>query len=319
VTSRRTFLVTFAGGILVAALAAEAQQAPKVYRLGILTAGPALAFEQELRKLGYIENQNIVIVRRYSGGGLEKLTDLASEIVAFRPDVILVATGEMARAAQRAGRTIPIVVAAAGDLVAYGFVASLAKPGGNVTGLQTMSLDLTGKRLELLRETVPDARNVALVVPLSYPQIKVQEAHIAAGTLGMEVSVLRLRNPNTFADAFSAITPSRYEGLLVFSDPFTFTRRKTIVSLAATTRVPAIYEAREFVDVGGLISYGPNILALYRRAAAYVDKILRGAKPGDLPVEQPTKFELVINLKTAKALGLTIPQSILTRADEIIQ
>jgi putative ABC transport system substrate-binding protein len=319
VTSRRIFLVTFAGGILGVLLAAAAQQAGKVYRLGILTAGPPLAFEQELRKLGYIENQNIVIVRRYSGGSLEKLADLASEIVAFRPDVILVATGEMARAAQRAGRTIPIVVAAAGDLVAYGFVASLAKPGGNVTGLQTMSLDLTGKRLELLREAVSNVRNVALLVPLSYPQIKVQEAHIAAGTLGMQISVFRLRNPNTFADAFSAITPSRYEGLLVFSDPFTFTRRKTIASLAATTRVPAIYEAREFVDVGGLISYGPNIPALYRRAAAYVDKILKGAKPGDLPVEQPTELELVINLKAAQALGLTVPQSLLLRADHVIQ
>jgi len=225
----------------------------------------------------------------------------------------------MTRAAQRAGRTIPIVVAAAGDLVAYGFVASLAKPGGNVTGLQTMSLDLTGKRLELLREAVPNARNVVLLVPLAYPQIKVQEAHIAAGPLGMQISVLRLRNPNTFADAFSEITPSRYDGLLVFSDPFTFSRRKAIVSLAATTRVAAIYEAREFVDVGGLMSYGPNLPALYRRAAGYVDKILKGAKPANLPVEQPTKFELVVNVETAKALGLSIPQSILVRADELIQ
>jgi putative ABC transport system substrate-binding protein len=314
-----TLAVGLALGVALAPLAVEAQQAPKVYRLGILTAGPALAFEQEVRRLGYIENQNIVIVRRYSGGGLEKLADLASEIVAFRPDVILVATGEMARAAQRAGRTIPIVVAAAGDLVAYGFVASLAKPGGNVTGLQTMSLDLTGKRLELLREVVSNVRNVALLVPLAYPLIKVQEAHIAAGTHGMQINVVRLRNPSTFADAFSAITPSRYEGLLVFSDPFMFTRRTTIVSLAATTRVPAIYEAREFVDVGGLISYGPNIPALYRRAAVYVDKILKGAKPGDLPVEQPTKFELVINLKTAETLGLTIPQSVLLRADQVIE
>ena len=177
-----------------------------------------------------------------------------------------------------------------------------------------MSLDLTGKRL-----VVSNVRNIALLVPLAYPQIKVQEAHIAAGNLGMQISVLRLRNPNTFVDAFSDITPSRYEGRLVFSDPFTFVRRKTIMSLAATTRVPAIYEAREFVDVGGLISYGPNIPALYRRAAAYVDKILKGAKPGDLPVEQPTKFELVVNLKTAKALGLTIPQTLLLQADQVIE
>jgi len=313
---RRAFIGTLLLGALAAPLAA-AQPAPKVYRLGTLTAGPALAFEQELRKLGYIENQNIVIVRRYSGGRLEQLADLASEIVAFRPDVILVATGEMARAAQRASRTIPIVVAAAGDLVAYGFVASLDKPGGNVTGLQTMSLDLTGKRLELLREAVSNVRNVALLVPLAYPRIKLQEAEIAARTLGMQISVLRLQHPSNLADAFSAITPSRYEGLLVFSDPFTFTHRETIVSLAATTRVPAIYEAREFVDVGGLISYGPNIPALYRRAAAYVDKILKGTKPAALPVEQPTESELVINTKTAKALGLTIPPSVLLRADQV--
>jgi putative tryptophan/tyrosine transport system substrate-binding protein len=202
--------------------------------------------------------------------------------VAFRPDVILVATGEMARAVQGASRTILIVVAAAGDLVAYGLVASLANPGGNVTGLQTMSLDLTGKRLELLREAVSNLRNVALLVPLEYRQIKIEKAESAGRTLGMQISVLRLDRTN-FTDVFSAITPSRYEGLLVFSDPFTFAHRKTIVPLATTTRVPAIYEAREFVDVGGLISYGPNLPALYRSAASYVDKILKGAKPADLP------------------------------------
>jgi len=315
VTSRRTFLATLAGGILAAPLAA----APKVDRLGILNAAPSSLAEQELRKLGYIENQNIVIVRRYSGGRPEKLAQLASEIGAFRPDVILVATGEMARAVQGANRTIPIVVAAAGDLVAYGLVASLANPGGNVTGLQTMSLDLTGKRLELLREAVSNVRKVALLVPLEYRQIKIQEAEIAARTLGMQISVLRLQQPNNFTDVFRAITPSRYDGLLVFSDPFTFVHRKTIVALATTTRVPAIYEARAFAEVGGLMAYGPDLAALWRRAVAYVDKILKGAKPADLPVEQPTKFELVINLQTAKTLGLTIPQTFLQRADQVIE
>jgi ABC-type uncharacterized transport system substrate-binding protein len=314
-------LKMFALAVLLGVVAAPSAAPPaqKVYRLGIFTATPASAFEQALRELGYVENQNIVIVRRYSRGHSEQLARLASEIVAFQPDVILVATGQMAKAVQGASRTIPIVVAAAGDLVAYGYVTSLAKPGGNVTGLQTMSLELTGKRLELIREIVPNVRHVALLVPLEYTQIKLQEAEMAARTLGMQISVLRLEDPNHVADVFGAITPSRYEALLVFSDPFTFANRKTIVSMAATTRVPAIYEAREFVDVGGLISYGPNIPAMYRRAAAYVDKILKGTKPAALPIEQPTKFDLVINLKTAKALGITVPHSLLLRADHVIQ
>jgi putative ABC transport system substrate-binding protein len=225
----------------------------------------------------------------------------------------------MAFAARRASRTIPIVVAAGGDLVAYRLVASLAKPGGNVTGLQTTSLELTGKRLELLRDVVAHPRRVAVLVPVAYSRVKVEEAQIAARALRLEIEVLRMRDTDDLAAPFRSVTSSRYDGLLSYSDPFAFLHRKAIVDLVATTHVPAIYEAREFVDAGGLMSYGPSIADLHRRAARYVDKILKGARAGDLPIEQPTKYELFINLKTAKALGLTIPPSLLQRADQVIE
>jgi putative tryptophan/tyrosine transport system substrate-binding protein len=307
---------------LLAVLAADAQTTGKVSRLGILTDVPSTEIEQELRILGYVEGKNILITRRYTQGNLGVARRLAKEIVDFRPDVVLVSNGEMAGAVRSASPATFIVVAASSDLVAQGLVASLARPDGNVTGLQIMSGDLAGKRLELLREIVPRLARLAVLVPSRNKTGFVSErrqTEMAARTLGVQSDVLWVGERNDVYEAFKKATSSRYDGLFVFSNPFTYSERREIARLAAANGLPAIYETQGFVVAGGLISYGPNISALLRRAVAYVDKILKGAKPADLPVEQPTKFELVINLKTAKALGLTIPQTLLLRADQIIE
>jgi putative ABC transport system substrate-binding protein len=300
---------------------AEAQQSAKIYRLGILTVEPAREFEQELRKLGYVEGRNLVIKGRYTHGSLEAPTRLAPEIVEFRPDVILVTNGEMAGAILHVSRSIPIVVAAASDLVAQGLVNSLARPGGNVTGLQIMSGDLAGKRIELLREIVPKVTRLAVLVPSTpggfVPQRRATEK--AAEALGIQFEIMWVPERNKLAEAFRKVSRSRHDGLFVYSNPFTYSERAEIARLAAASGVPAIYETWEFVAAGGLVSYGPTVSALFRRAADYVNRILKGAKPADLPVEQPTTFELVINLKTAKALGLTISQTLLLRADQVIE
>ncbi|HEV8532486.1 MAG TPA: ABC transporter substrate-binding protein [Methylomirabilota bacterium] len=320
---RRTFLATIAGSLLAAPLPAEAQQGRKVYRIGFLRAGQAPktwveALQQGLRERGYVEGQNVVVEFRY--GSLDQLPQLAEDLVRLKVDVILAGASSAAVAAKRVTTSVPIVMVGVSHPVEIGLVPSLARPGGNITGVAFNSADLAGKRLELLRELVPKLRRVAV---LSYPAhptnaVQLKGAEVAARTLGMQFEQVPVRGPNDFDAAFRAVRNAA-DGLLYIDTPLFTTHGARLTDLAARSRLPAIYGTREIVEVGGLMSYGPYIPDLYRLAATYVDKVLKGAKPADLPVEQPTKFELVINLKTAKALGLTIPQSLLLRADEVIQ
>jgi putative ABC transport system substrate-binding protein len=330
VTTRRAFIGSLAGGIVVAPLAAEAQQAAKIARIGYLAGnlagGPhvAEAFRQGLRDLGYVEGRNVVIEYRDAEGKFERLPALAAELVALKVDVIVAANNLAALAAKQATRTLPIVFAAVGDPVTSGLVTSLARPGGNVTGLSMLAQELVGKRLELLTQAVPGVSRVAVLwqpgaVPERTDKDILKGADVAARALGVRCHFVEARGPEDFDRAFSDMTRARADALTVLPSTMFGNERTRLVDLAAKNRLPAVYQSREFVDAGGLMSYGPNFADLFRRAATYVDKILKGAKPGDLPVEQPTKFELVINLKTAKALGLTIPPSLLGRADEVIQ
>jgi len=329
---RRRFIGTVASGLLAAPLAAEAQQAAKVprigYLLGNLATSPHLleAFRQGLRDLGYVEGRNVVIESRDSEGKLERLPALAVELVALKVDVIVVGGTPQALAAMQATRTLPIVFAAVGDPVTDGLVTSLARPGGNVTGFSTTSAapEIVGKRLELLTQSVPGVTRAAVLWQPGGQGERTNKdllhgTDVAARALGVRLQVVEVRGPDDFGRAFSDVTRARAGALTVLGTTMFFNARRRLVDLAAKNRMPAVYPLREFVDAGGLMSYGPNLADLFRRAATYVDKILKGAKPGDLPVEQPTKFELVINLKTAKALGITIPQSVLGRADEVIQ
>jgi len=333
VTTRRAFIGTLAGGLLAAPLAAEAQQAAKVTRIGYLSpnlaASPHLpeAFRQGLRDLGYVEGRNVVIEYRDAEGKPERLPALAAELVALKVDVIVAPASTLAAlTAMQATKTIPIVFAGVGDPVTSGLVTSLARPGGNVTGLTGLGPELVGKRLELLTQAVPGVSRVAV---LSRPgalgertdKDMLKGVEGAGRALGVRLQFVeaRGRGPEDFDRAFSDMTRARASALTVLPSAMFFNERRRLVDLAAKNRLPAVYPLREFVDAGGLMSYGPNFADLFRRAATYVDKILKGAKPGDLPVEQPTKFELVINLKTAKALGLTIPQSLLGRADQVIE
>jgi putative ABC transport system substrate-binding protein len=330
VTTRRAFIRTLAGGLLVAPLVAEAQQAAKVPRIGWLVANLAgkshmtEGFLQGLRDLGYIEGRNIVIEIRDAGGKLEQLPALAAELVALKVDVILAGGTAQALAAMEATKTIPIVFTATVDPVADGLVTSLSRPGGNVTGVSSLSSELVGKCLELLKQAVPGISRVAV---LWHPgtlgerteKDMLKAADVAARALGVRLQFVEARGPADFDRAFSEMTRARAGALTVWTSPMFNTQRRRLVDLAAKNRLPAVYPWGEAVDAGGLMAYGANAADAFRRAATYVDKILKGAKPGDLPVEQPTKFELVINLKTAKALGLTIPQSLLLQADEIIQ
>jgi len=338
-TRTARLIVTLALILLAAPLAIEAQQAGKVPRIGFLYYGspgpsPGLdAFRQGLRELGYIEGQNIAIEYRYSysEGRAEGLPDLATKLVRLKVDVIVVdACGAPLNATSQATSTIPIVVAACNDdLVASGLISSLARPGGNITGLSELTPELGAKRLELLKETVPKMRRVAVLWNPAYSErfsanfrfwsSDWKEIRAAAQVLGVTLQSVEVRGPDEFDTAFSAMTRERAEALITFSDPSIVLHRRRIADLAAKSRLPAVYASREVVDAGGLMSYGPSTSDLFRRAAVYVDKILKGAKPADLPIEQPTKFALVINLKTAKALGLTIPQSLLRRTDEVIQ
>jgi putative ABC transport system substrate-binding protein len=326
---RRIFLTSVAS-LLAAPLAAEAQQAAKVARIGWLTpnlaAGLLLveAFRQGLRDLGYVEGRNLVIEYRDAEGKFERLPALAAELVALKVDVILVGATPQALAAKQATRTIPIVFASAGDPVGSGLVTSLARPGGNVTGSSNLGTELVGKCLEQLTQAVPGVTRVAA---LGQPGVlgertekdMLKAADVAARALGVRLQLVEARGPDDFDRAFSDMTRARAGALTVLPSLMFFLERRRLVDLAAKNRLPAVYQTRDFVDAGGLLSYGPNVADLYRRAATYVDKILKGAKPADLPVEQPTKFEFVINLKAAKALGLTIRQSVLGRADEVIQ
>jgi len=331
VTTRREFIGTLAGGLLAAPLAAEAQQATKVARIGYLgnspTGFPHLreAFLQGLHDLGYVEGRNVVIEYRYAEGKLERLPALAAELVALKVDVIFVGGGTLtALAAKQATRTLPIVFADAADPVTSGLVTSLARPGGNVTGLYALAAELVGKRLELLKQAVPEVSRVAVLwhpgaVPEHTEKDMLKGAEVAARALGVRLQFVEARGPADFDRAFSDMTRARAGALTMLPSTMFVNERRRLVDLAAKNRLPTVLAARVWVDDGGLMSYGPSIADLFRRAATYVDRILKGARPGDLPVEQPTKFELVINLKTAKALGLTIPQSVLVRADEVIQ
>jgi putative tryptophan/tyrosine transport system substrate-binding protein len=325
---RRVFLGTVVGGLLAAPLAAEAQQPVKVARIGVLapgspTSSPQLreAFRQQLRELGYVEGQNIVIEYRWAEGRAERLPDLAAELVSLNVDVIVAGGTPGPLAAKHATGTIPIVMTAAGDPVGSGLVASLARPGGNVTGLSARSPDLSGKRLQLLKEVVPGVARVAVLWNAAnpYAALVVRETEAAARSLGVQVQFLEVRGPDDFENALPAAIRGRAGALIVVEDPLTFLYLKRIAEFAAQNRLPATYGYREFAEAGGLMTVGPNLADLYRRAAIFVDKILKGAKPADLPIEQPTKFELVINLKTAKALGLTLPPSLLLRADQVIE
>jgi len=329
VTTRRAFLGTLAGGLLAAPFTADAQPAGKVYRVGYLTAGSVTAnprvleaFRQGLRELGWVEGQNIVIEYRSAEGHFDRLPDLAAELVRLKVDVIVAAPTPAVLAAKSATGTVPIVGVSLTGPVELGLIASLARPGGNVTGVSySVGTDIFGKDLELLKEIVPKVRRVAVLSNPDGPAqpITIRNVKDAARSLGLQLQLVEARGPGDFNGAFAAMARERVGALFVVTDPVFIPHRARLVDLAAKNRLPSIFTQRADVEAGGLISYGPNFSDMYRRAAIYVDKILKGARPADLPVEQPTKFELVINLKTAKALGLTIPPPLLARADEVIQ
>jgi putative ABC transport system substrate-binding protein len=325
---RRAFISRVALGILLAPLAAGAQPPTKIPRVGLLLFGSPSdsatrfveAFRQGLRELGYVEGQNIAIEDRHAEGREHRLPDLAADLVRLKVDVVVAPGGVAASAVRNATKTIPIVIWAS-DLVGSGLVASLQRPGGNITGLTTLSAELSGKRLELLKEMVPRISRVAVLAYPANPALALQlrETQVAARTLGLRLQILEVRSPDDLDRAFGAAKKERAGALNILPSAFLFAHRKKLVDLAAESRLPAMYENRWYAEAGGLMAYGASFSDLYRRVAGYVDKILKGAKPADLPVEQPTKFELVINLKTAKALGLTIPPSLMLQADEVIQ
>ena len=313
--------------ILASGYTSEAQQPKKIWRIGWLAGGSASgvapltdAFRQGLRQLGYIEGKNIAIEYRYAEGKFDRLPDLAAEIVHLKVDVIVVANPEAIHAAKRATETIPIVMVGPGDPVRLGLIASLARPGGNLTGLSFISIELTGKRLELFKEAFPRISRVAVLrTPGAAQEQQAKEMEVAAQTLGIQVQYVHVQTPDDFENAFSAITKGRADALLILRSPLIRTHATRITDFAEKRRLPTMYDDRLLVEAGGLMSYGTDTLDFYRRAAYYVDKILKGAKPADLPVEQPKKFEFVINLKTAKQIGLTIPPNVLARADKVIR
>jgi putative ABC transport system substrate-binding protein len=322
----RTALVGL-GAMILSAPVVAAQSPVKAARIGVLAGVTASthavreeAFRQGLKELGYVEGRNIMIEYRYAEGRPERLPALAAELVRLKVDLILTTGDQGVRAAKQASQTIPIVVALTGDLVGPGYVASLARPGGNITGLTSFS-ELSAKRLELLKTAFPKVSRVAI---LWNPNNAInvagfKELEVAARALRIQLVPLDVRRADDFEGAFPAALRARVDALIVFADALLLTHRARIADFAAKNRLPTMYTNQDYMDAGGLMFYGPNVADMYRRAATYVDKILKGAKPGDLPIEQPTKFEFVINLKTAKALGLTIPQPILFRADRVIE
>jgi ABC-type uncharacterized transport system substrate-binding protein len=326
-TSRRTFLATVIAGSLAASLAAVAQQAGKVYRIGFVWDSPTVwphalaAFRQGLRDLGWVEGQNIVVEYRWAEGRFDRLPSIMDELVRLNVDLIVAPTSIYTGAARRATSTIPIVFVSHADPIGSGHVASLARPGANVTGLTIIMSETMAKSLELLKATIPGLTRVAVIwdpaTPSHVPGVKAVEA--VGRTLGLRLQTLAVRSATEFDNAFSAIVQERADAVLVLSTPLFMGEARRLAELALAHKLPTMFGPREHVEAGGLLSYGPDRADLYRRAAAYVDKILKGANPADLPVQQATKFELVINLKTAKALGLTIPQAVLLRADEVIQ
>jgi putative ABC transport system substrate-binding protein len=328
--SRREIIgAIVACAVLAAPLAGDAQPAGKIPTVGWLSDGVRSepqsglhgAFLRGLTDLGYVEGRTVILERRDAAGKMEKLDSLAAELVSHAVNVIVATSGTAALAAKRATTSIPIVVAESGDPVAIGLVASLARPGGNVTGLSLMDPDLTAKRLQLLKEVAPGISHVAVLYHAPFPAtvVAVNEARTAASRLGLTIVPMEVRSLDAFESAFDAVVRLHANSLLTFGDPFTSGHRRQIIELAVRHRLPATYLLREFADDGGLMAYGPNLSAAYRQAALYVDKILRGAQPAELPVELPTRFELVVNLKTAKALGIEVPRTILERADEVIE
>ena len=321
--STAELVATLALVLFVAPFAADAQRPGQVPRLGWLAlASPPLieleGLRQGLRELGYVEGRNIVIEERYAEGKSERLPDLVAELVRLKVDVLLAAGGAPTRAAKQGTTTTPIV-SVSGDPVAAGFVLGLAQPGGNITGLTHFTTELSGKRLELLKETFPSLTRVAVLAHTAAPLTDLRTTESAAQALGMQLQRLEIQEPTKLEHAFTTMTRARADALIVLPSQVFFALRTQITALAAQHRLPAMYEGKAFVEAGGLMSYGPSVPDLFRRTATYVDKILKGAKPADLPVEQPTKFELVINLKTAKALGITMPPSLLVFADEVLQ
>ena len=328
-TSRRQFLIVMGAVPSLAPLAAEAQQARKLYRIGFLgNRGstpeylPLLkAFRQGLRERGWVEGQNILIEYRWAEGKFDRLPELAAELVRLKVDLIFAQSSIYVEPARRATRTIPIVFAVHADPVGTGHVASLGRPGGNITGLSLAQTEVSGKGLELLKEAVPGATRIAVLwhpaTPSNGPGLKAVEA--AARVLGVQVQALAVRGPDDFEGAFSAMTRERADAFLVIAAAIFFTAQRQLADFAVKHRLPTMFGVREHAETGGLLTYGANYADLFRRSAGYVDRILKGAKPADLPVEQASIFELVINLKTAKALGLTIPPSLRLRADRVIE
>ena len=323
--TRRKLLVALIISTLPATGASHAQQPRKPYRIGVLVSTTVAyrreAFLQGLREQGYVEGKNITIEFRSAEGKFDRLPDLAAELVRLEVDVIVTSSNPAIAALKQATRDIPIVMTVVGDPVGAGFVQSLARPGGNITGLSNIAEELSGKRLELLKEINPKVSRVAVFRNSTIPTHAVlwKETQAAATAMGIKLIPLDFRGSDEFASLFGAMAKEHAEALTVLPQPISVVQRKQIVDLAAKYRLPGMYPFGDFVDVGGLIAYGPSSTDLWRRGAVYVDKILKGRKPADLPVEQPTRFELIVNMKTAKALGITIPQSILVRADRVIE
>jgi putative ABC transport system substrate-binding protein len=326
--SKKILAIALATLTLASVHLAEAQQPTKIPRIGFQGAAfPSAvsarieAFRQGLRELGYVEGKNILIEWRYAEGKLDRLSEFAAEWVRLKVDVIVTGAPSSTRAAKEATSTIPIVMAFDNDPVGNGFVASLARPGGNITGLSALSPEISGKQLELLKEIVPKLSRVAVLRTswLLPGDARVKEIELAAGAFKVQLQYLDVLSLKDIETAFREARKGRADAVVVLASPILESDRTQVADLAAKNRLPAIYHVAEFVEAGGLMSYGVSFIDLYRRAATYVDKILKGAKPAELPVEQPTKFELVINLKTAKQIGLTIPPNVLGRADKVIK
>jgi putative ABC transport system substrate-binding protein len=314
--------------LLTAAFSAEAQQPKNLPTIGLLIAGSAAsevsrieAFRQGLRERGYVDGKNVAVEYRYAEGKLDSLSSLAAELVRLKVDVIVTAGPTATHAAKKATNVIPVVMAQVNDPVGDGFVANLARPGGNITGLSAMGPELSGKQLELLKEIIPRLSRVAVLGTSTQPGTTqaLNETKLSSRALGVQLQFLDAKSYEEIEVAFRSVSKTHADALLVLSGPTFLLERHAIIELAAKNRLPAMYFAREFVEDGGLMTYAANVTELWRRAAAYVDKILKGAKPADLPVEQPRKFEFVINLKAAKQIGLTIPPNVLARADRVIK
>jgi len=324
VIDRRRFLGTLTSGLLASPFGAFAQQPSKVYRIGVLgneNAPPWEGLRRGLRELGYVEGDNVTIEWRWSEGRNERLPALALELVQSEVDVIVASSKPAIRALKQVTSAIPIVMANSAYPDKSGLVESLARPGGNVTGLTNVGPELMGKSFQVLKEVAPKVSRVAVLVNPANPveALAYKDVEAAAARAGVEIQAIEVRTLDDYTAAFATVAASRADALFAFGNPANYKNRQLIADFALKSRLPSLYQERLFVEAGGLVSYAPSYMEMYGRAATYVDRVLKGAKPADLPVEQPTKFELVINLKTAKGLGLTIPQSVLVRADEVIQ